>query len=292
MRGEFGYMEEGQLGKPYNLRLLKRLSVFIKPYRRIIGIALSFSILITLLNLASPYLTKIAIDRYILSSWYLVNLSEMNKEQSSEFLRKYGHFLDNIEKGSFGIIPHMNTKKMDPSDYYSYIERGIISKKKYYRISPQTREKYNHFRQNIDSKFLSDGSLLISIEDLNLFKPEEIIKIRHEDVNGVTMIGIIIICLLFTTLVIGYAEYYLLEFIGQKIMQDIRLNLFSRMQAQSISFYDRNPVGRLLTRVTNDIENLNEMFKSVLITIFKDFFVIIGILAVAPTIATISPGLT
>jgi ABC-type multidrug transport system fused ATPase/permease subunit len=62
-------------------------------------------------------------------------------------------------------------------------------------------------------------------------------------------------------------------------MQDIRLELFDRIQSQSIAFFDKNPIGRLLTRVTNDIQNLNEMFKSVIITIFKDLFLILGILA-------------
>jgi ABC-type multidrug transport system fused ATPase/permease subunit len=52
------------------------------------------------------------------------------------------------------------------------------------------------------------------------------------------------------------------------------------MQSQSVSFFDRHPVGRLVTRVTNDIENLNEMFKSVVVTVFKDIFIIMGILAV------------
>ena len=64
-------------------------------------------------------------------------------------------------------------------------------------------------------------------------------------------------------------EYYILELTGQRIMLDIRLTLFKRMQSQSLRFFDRHPVGRLVTRVTNDIENLNEMFKSVFITVFK-----------------------
>ncbi|MBW1703455.1 MAG: ABC transporter ATP-binding protein, partial [Deltaproteobacteria bacterium] len=78
----------------------------------------------------------------------------------------------------------------------------------------------------------------------------------------------------------SYGQYYLLEFTGQHVMQDIRLKLFDRMQSQSVRFFDRHPVGRLVTRATNDIENLNEMFKSVLITLFKDFFLLTGILVV------------
>ena len=60
MRGDYGYMEEGELGKPYNLRLLKRLVPYALPYKKTISFGLFLSLLITLLNLAPPYLLKIA----------------------------------------------------------------------------------------------------------------------------------------------------------------------------------------------------------------------------------------
>ena len=79
MFGEYGYMEEGHLGKPYNLKLLRRLGQYAFPYKKIISLALFLSILITLLDLSLPYLSKIAIDRYILSSWYRVNFTGKEK---------------------------------------------------------------------------------------------------------------------------------------------------------------------------------------------------------------------
>ena len=90
MHGDFGYMEEGQLGKPYNMRLLKRLAQYAIPYKRTIFISLSLAILVTILDLTLPYLTKIVIDRYILSSWYSVDLSVINDTESRTFLKKYG----------------------------------------------------------------------------------------------------------------------------------------------------------------------------------------------------------
>lgn len=78
----------------------------------------------------------------------------------------------------------------------------------------------------------------------------------------------------------GYWEAYLLEYIGQNIMQDIRNDLFRKIQSRAISFFEDSPVGRLVTRLTNDIENLNEMFKSVLVTVFKDIFILAGVLLI------------
>jgi ABC-type multidrug transport system fused ATPase/permease subunit len=63
-------------------------------------------------------------------------------------------------------------------------------------------------------------------------------------------------------------------------MQDIRHDLFRRIQSRAVGFFDENPVGRLVTRVTNDIENLNEMFKSVLVTVFKDIFLLAGVIII------------
>jgi len=93
-------------------------------------------------------------------------------------------------------------------------------------------------------------------------------------------VALVLMAFLFGSFWLGYGEYYLMELIGQRMMQDIRLELFEKMQSQAASFFDRHPVGRLVTRVTNDIENLNEMFKSVMITVFKDVFILGGILVV------------
>ncbi|OQY54784.1 MAG: hypothetical protein B6245_20750, partial [Desulfobacteraceae bacterium 4572_88] len=65
MRPSFGYAEEEQLGKPYDLKMLRRLYPFTRPYRRLLSGAIILITLITLVNLSVPYLTKIAIDQYI-----------------------------------------------------------------------------------------------------------------------------------------------------------------------------------------------------------------------------------
>ncbi|MCK5204208.1 MAG: hypothetical protein KAR15_10060, partial [Desulfobacterales bacterium] len=110
MYGEYGYMEEGSLGKAYNLRLLRRLAHYANPYKKMISTAIFLTIMITVLDLAVPYLSKIAIDRYILSSWYLVDLSAMNKPVSQKFVKKFGPILDISRDDSYGLISHMDIK--------------------------------------------------------------------------------------------------------------------------------------------------------------------------------------
>lgn len=86
------------------------------------------------------------------------------------------------------------------------------------------------------------------------------------------------------SLVLGYAlewmQTYVLQWMGQKVMFDTRRQIFSHLQRMHIGFFDRNPVGRLVTRLTSDVDALNEMFTSGIFAIFEDVFVLIGIVAV------------
>ncbi len=82
--------------------------------------------------------------------------------------------------------------------------------------------------------------------------------------------------LLFSYL-LEFAQTYALQWMGQKVMFDMRKQIFGHMQRMHIGFFDRNPVGRLVTRLTSDVDALNEMFTSGIFAIFEDVFVLIGI---------------
>lgn len=74
-----------------------------------------------------------------------------------------------------------------------------------------------------------------------------------------------------------YGQAYLTAWMGQRVMADLRLALFRHLQRLSVQFFDRNPVGRLMTRVTNDVETLNELFSSGVVTVFGDLFSLVAI---------------
>jgi len=88
----------------------------------------------------------------------------------------------------------------------------------------------------------------------------------------------------FGALLLGYVlefmQTYVLQWMGQKVMFDMRRQIFGHMQRMHIGFFDKNPVGRLVTRLTSDVDALNEMFTSGIFAIFEDVFVLIGIVGV------------
>jgi len=102
--------------------------------------------------------------------------------------------------------------------------------------------------------------------------------IRNSDVPGLQRIALFYLFLLVGQAIITYTTTWLTQRIGQRIMYDMRMSLFSHLQKLPLSYFDRNPVGRLITRVTNDIETLNNMLSSGVVTIFGDLFVLIGIM--------------
>lgn len=77
--------------------------------------------------------------------------------------------------------------------------------------------------------------------------------------------------------VFDYGQAYLTSWMGQRVMADLRLQLFTHLQRLSVPYFDRHPVGRLMTRVTSDVETLNELFSSGVVTVFGDVFTIIAI---------------
>ena len=80
--------------------------------------------------------------------------------------------------------------------------------------------------------------------------------------------------------ILQYAQRILTAWLGQRIMYDLRKEIFGKLQSMDLRYYDRNPVGRLITRITSDVETLNELFAAGIVTVFGDVFTLVFIIAV------------
>lgn len=98
--------------------------------------------------------------------------------------------------------------------------------------------------------------------------------------TGLAAVGLMYLGVLIGTLVFEFAQVYLMQYTGQLAMFDLRRQLMAKLQKLDVAFFDRNPVGRLVTRVTNDVDVLNELFSSGLVTILGDILVLSFILAI------------
>ncbi len=168
------FHEEEIMGKAYDSRLMKRLLKYARPYWKVLSFTILLLFIVTLIDLARPYLIKIAID-----------------------------------------------------DYFSVT--------------------------NIPAA---------------------------EKINAITRIALSFLAIITFGFFLNYIQIYFLHKTSQKIIYNMRQEIFSHLQKMSLAYFDKNPVGRLVTRVTNDTETLNEMYTNVLVNLFKDIFLLLGIILV------------
>jgi ATP-binding cassette subfamily B multidrug efflux pump len=101
--------------------------------------------------------------------------------------------------------------------------------------------------------------------------------IKNSDYNGLLLIGVLLFGSLLLQAVIQYFLTYYTQYLGQKTLLDLRTQIFNHIQKLALKFFDRTPIGRLVTRATNDVEALGELFSSGIVMVFSDVFIILWI---------------
>jgi len=103
-------------------------------------------------------------------------------------------------------------------------------------------------------------------------------SIPARDTSGLVRIAALYLATLAGSFALDYAQTWLLQLTGQRIMFDLRMQIYEHLQRLDLRFYDRNPVGRLMTRVTTDVDVLNDLFTSGVVSVFGDLFTLVGIM--------------
>ena len=235
MRPDYGYFEETRLGKSQDAKLFKRLFKFVRPYRRMLAGSIGLVVLITGLDLALPYATKIAIDRYIVPT---APAAGTQRTSTPSFEPRYLQ-VDSADPGVKKII------------------------RKYRRLFT-----------------VKEHTAGISYADLGQLGKRDLALLRKNDIRGLGVVAAIFLTLVIFNFLCNFIQKMIMEITGHQIMHDLRMVLFNHIQQLSMAFFTRNPVGRLVTRVTNDVQNMHELFTSVISMIFKDLFLLAGIAVV------------
>lgn len=104
--------------------------------------------------------------------------------------------------------------------------------------------------------------------------------IKVGDTAALNQMGIYFLILVIAAFLFNLFQIYVLSYTGQSIIYNLRQQLFSHLQKMPLSYFDKNPIGRLVTRVTNDTETLNDMYTNVLVTLIKDFVLLAGTIVI------------
>ena len=117
----------------------------------------------------------------------------------------------------------------------------------------------------------------IQYDQLAQLATEDLSVLRQRDYDGLSLIALLFLVIILLDFGLNFVQRVIMEYTGNVVMHDLRIKLFGHIQTLSIDYFTRNPVGRLVTRVTNDVQNMHELFTSVIAFIFKDLFLLVGI---------------
>lgn len=266
--------QEETLGKAYDSKLMKRLLSYAKPYWFLILLSIILVMFVTGTQLARPYIIKIAIDDSISGHTKLMYVFDKDNSpvDGIEFKNKIyvrENQLSQAQKEKFTDIDKSMLVK-DEGQYYLIDKVSALDEKDISKSDVTVEEiNGNYIVKSDDQEY--DGRLLTK---------EEYLTFREGDIDDLSKLGIFFLIIIILGFVLNYTQVYILNFASKKIIFNMRQEIFSHLQKMSLSYFDKNPVGRLVTRTVNDTERLNEMYTDVLVNLFRDIFKLIGIVIV------------
>lgn len=267
-------------GKLFNKEVIILLLKYIFRYKGYFLLALLYMCVITAVTLYVPALSKMIIDKIIIKQGYTGSLSNAPEKQYVPFSSKV------IQLGNDTVFIFKNTlSSFPPDEIRQWIDSGFLSRKKYILIeSPQLSGRLEtKFRKSIDNGAVlafADSMYLMSEDVRETFTATELISLRAADINKLSEYFFIVIVLFILQFIASYLQIIALMKLSQKAMRDLRTDLFTHIISLELPFFDSNPVGRVVSRVTHDIESLNEMFSSVLVTLLQDILIMSGVIVV------------
>ena len=233
---------------------MKRLLSYLKPHKWVMTLATVLVLFIIAVELYRPIIIGNAIDQYI--NGYYHPYVEADVSAS-----------DAVNWNGLVLSRDQAVSKADSASFYQI----FLWKDHYYMAENLTRSECTAL-QNADTSVLKnyvrEGAQKLTSNDLKI--------LRQNDFKGILKAGILFLLLLFSGFFLNLADTWLLQKMGQQIVYKLREETFTHIHSLSLSFFNTTPVGKLVTRVSNDTEAVNELFSTILVKLFKNVVKIIG----------------
>ena len=233
---------------------MKRLLSYLKPHKWVMTLATVLVLFIIAVELYRPIIVGNAIDQYI--NGYYHPYVEADVSAS-----------DAVNWNGLVLSRDQAVSKADSASFYQI----FLWKDHYYMAENLTRAECTAL-QNADTSVLKnyvrEGAQKLTSNDLKV--------LRQNDFKGILKAGILFLLLLFSGFFLNLADTWLLQKMGQQIVYKLREETFTHIHSLSLSFFNTTPVGKLVTRVSNDTEAVNELFSTILVKLFKNVVKIIG----------------
>ena len=233
---------------------MKRLLSYLKPHKWVMTLATVLVLFIIAVELYRPIIIGNAIDQYINGYYHPYVEADVSAP-------------DAINWNGLVLSRDQAVSKADSASFYQI----FLWKDHYYMAENLTRAECTAL-QNADTSvlknYVSEGAQKLTSNDLKI--------LRQNDFKGILKAGILFLLLLFSGFFLNLADTWLLQKMGQQIVYKLREETFTHIHSLSLSFFNTTPVGKLVTRVSNDTEAVNELFSTILVKLFKNVVKIIG----------------
>lgn len=233
---------------------MKRLLSYLKPHKWVMTLATVLVLFIIAVELYRPIIVGNAIDQYINGYYHPYVEADVSAP-------------DAINWNGLVLSRDQAVSKTDSASFYQI----FLWKDHYYMAENLTRAECTAL-QNADTSvlknYVSEGAQKLTSNDLKI--------LRQNDFKGILKAGILFLLLLFSGFFLNLADTWLLQKMGQQIVYKLREETFTHIHSLSLSFFNITPVGKLVTRVSNDTEAVNELFSTILVKLFKNVVKIIG----------------
>ena len=279
MWGDMGYIEDDRK-RSMDFRLLLRFFRYGRPYAPLFILTCVLTLAATGADLFLPYLTKMAVDRHIVVSAQEVAIAKGPADEARRLLRPYHALLVPTGEPDVFFIDNEKIRRIDRLDLSRWKQAGLISEERYYLVMNRPGPAMDVVRERPDLFRVFPKLAAARTGDLARLDRQDVLRLRADDIRGLAYIALFCCAVLLIGYVFDFTQVILLEYIGQRLTHDLRQSMLAHVLRQSMSFHDRSETGKLTARLTNDIQNLSEMIKSVAVTFFKDAVILIGIVAV------------
>jgi ATP-binding cassette subfamily B multidrug efflux pump len=265
---------EKEIASVTDSQLLKRLLQFARPYWKRIMLCILLAFVIIVADLARPYLIKVAIDEHInglgkpmlslpvQEAGKLQTVGETIDWNGKSYVRLGGQ-----EALTQPVIPGTEKKQIVEVEGAHYMIDGWLP----------SQVATMHVKQEANGYSLAIGDIQYHAIQVD---PDGVKTFRAGDFLGLLKLGALFLVTVIGASLLNYVQSNMLQYTGQTIIFSIRQKLFTHLSRMSMSFFDRNPVGRLVVRVTQDTEALNQLYSQVIVNLVKDSIMLIGIIVI------------
>ena len=267
------FFESEEVVKSYDSRIMRRILGYLKPYLLLFILAISALLAATVGELLLPVVIQRAVDHHILPYHRGMVLSDLEAGERE----RLGEIGDEPRIGGVLYVPATRLAEFTALEKARMRETGALLEENFL-LFPEVNAGVSKLAETHPHLISVGGDwVVIAQGSLRLLDREEIRTLRTENFSGLIRLVRILLVVLLGVFIFTFSQVYLEAYVGQMVMKDLRTELFEHTLGLSLRYLDRNPVGRLVSRVTNDVETINELFTSVLTAILKDFSTMIGV---------------